>query len=185
MFIFSVSSLVSFDKLRFSKKPSVWLNFEIHFVNNLISAVCETVVHVCSVAQSWPTLWDPMDCSPPGSSVHGIFLAGILEWVAIRGSSWPRDRTWVSCSSYVGRHVLYCWTTGEALVRPYSFSIPNVCSFFFFISFARYMSIWFVLLKSYHLFLFIFRALFLFINLCFLCVSFSLLCSFCWVGWPN
>ena len=38
----------------------------------------------------------PMDCSPPGSSVHGIFQARILEWVAIsssRGSSWPGDRT--------------------------------------------------------------------------------------------
>ena len=35
------------------------------------------------VAQSCPTLCDPMDCSPPGSSVHGIFQARILEWVAI------------------------------------------------------------------------------------------------------
>ena len=46
------------------------------------------------VAQSCPTLCDPMDCSPPGSSVHGIFQARILEWVAIsfsRGSSPPRD----------------------------------------------------------------------------------------------
>ena len=54
-----------------------------------------------SVAQSCPTLCDPTDCSPPGSSVHGIFRAGILEWVAIsfsRGSSRPRDRT---CVSYV------------------------------------------------------------------------------------
>ena len=41
------------------------------------------------------TLWDPMVCSPPGSSVHGILQARILEWVAIpssRGSSWPRDQ---------------------------------------------------------------------------------------------
>ena len=35
------------------------------------------------VAQSCPTLSDPMDCSPPGSSVHGIFQAGVLEWGAI------------------------------------------------------------------------------------------------------
>ena len=43
---------------------------------------------------------DPMDCSPPGSSVHAIFQARILEWVAIsffRGSSWPREWTRVSC----------------------------------------------------------------------------------------
>ena len=48
------------------------------------------------VAQSCMTLCDPMDCSPPGSSVHGILHARILEWVAIpsfRGSSGPRDRT--------------------------------------------------------------------------------------------
>ena len=53
----------------------------------------------CEVAQSWPTLCDHMDCSLPGSSVHGIFQARILEWAAIsfsRGSSQPRDRTWVS-----------------------------------------------------------------------------------------
>ena len=46
------------------------------------------------VAQSCLTLCDPMDCSPPGSSVHGIFQARILEWVAIPfsgGSSGPRD----------------------------------------------------------------------------------------------
>ena len=48
-----------------------------------------------------------MNCSPPGSSVHGIFQARILEWVAIsssRGSSQPRDPTHVCC---IGRWVLY------------------------------------------------------------------------------
>ena len=40
-------------------------------------------MHACSVGQSCPTLFDPMDCSPPGSSVHGIFQARILEWIAI------------------------------------------------------------------------------------------------------
>ena len=52
------------------------------------------------VAQSRLTLCDPTDCSPPGSSVHGILQARILEWVAIpfsRASSRPRDRTRVSC----------------------------------------------------------------------------------------
>ena len=55
---------------------------------------------VCSVAQSCLTLCDHVDYSTPGSSVHGILQAWILEWVAIpfsRGSSWPRDRTHVSC----------------------------------------------------------------------------------------
>ena len=51
------------------------------------------------VTQSCPTHSDPMDCSLPSSSVHGIFQATVLEWVAIafsRGSSRPRDRTQVS-----------------------------------------------------------------------------------------
>ena len=52
----------------------------------------------------------PMDCSPPGSSVPGILQARILEWVAIsfsRESSQPRDRTWVSYVSCIGRQALY------------------------------------------------------------------------------
>ena len=59
--------------------------------------------------QSCPTLRDPMDCSPPNSSAHGILQARILEWVAIsscRGSSWPRDRTSV-CYFCIGGQVLY------------------------------------------------------------------------------
>ena len=46
------------------------------------------------VSQSCPALCDPVDCSPPGSSIHGILQARIPEWVAIpfsRGSSQPRD----------------------------------------------------------------------------------------------
>ena len=52
------------------------------------------------VAQSCPTLCDPMDCSLPDSSVHGIFQAIVLEWIAIsfsRGSSRPRYWTRVFC----------------------------------------------------------------------------------------
>ena len=52
------------------------------------------------VIKSCPSLWDPMDHSPPGSTVHGILQARILEWVAIPFSRWfsrPRDRTCVSC----------------------------------------------------------------------------------------
>ena len=58
----------------------------------------------CVHAQSCLTLCDPMDCSPPGSFVHGIFLARTLESVAIsssRGSSWPRDLTRISCVSCI------------------------------------------------------------------------------------
>ena len=71
-------------------------------------------VHACSVTQLHATLWDPMDCSPPSSSVHGISQVRILEWVAFslsRGSSRPRDWTCISC---MGRLILYHWATGEA-----------------------------------------------------------------------
>ena len=66
------------------------------------------------VAQLCPTLCDPMDCSPPGSLVHGIFQAWILEWVAIpfsRGSSQPRDRTQVS---HIVSRCFTIWATREA-----------------------------------------------------------------------
>ena len=59
-----------------------------------------------------PTLCNPMDCSPPGSNVLGIFQARILEWVVMpssRGSSQPRDQTLISYVSCVGRQVLYHW----------------------------------------------------------------------------
>ena len=55
---------------------------------------------VCVHAQSRPTLCNPMDCSLPGSSVHGILQARMLEWVAIsfsRRSSRPRDQTHIPC----------------------------------------------------------------------------------------
>ena len=54
-----------------------------------------------------------MDCSPPGSSVHGILQARVLEWVAIpfsRGSSWPRDRTQVACTA---GGIFMVWATRE------------------------------------------------------------------------
>ena len=60
--------------------------------------------------QSCPTLCDPMDYSPPGSSLHGVFQARILEWVALsfsRESSRPRDQTCISYVSCIGKQVLY------------------------------------------------------------------------------
>ena len=61
---------------------------------------CEYKKRKMLAAQSCPALCDPMDCSPPDSSVHVIFQARILEWVAApfsRGSFQPRHPTWVSC----------------------------------------------------------------------------------------
>ena len=69
------------------------------------------------VVQSCPTLCDPVDCSLPGSSLHGILQARILERVTIsfsRGSSQPRDRTQVS---HIGGRCFNLWATREALFK--------------------------------------------------------------------
>ena len=66
-------------------------------------------MHACLVVSY---LCNPMDYSMPGSSVHGIFQAGILEWVAIsypRESSQPTDQTHISCVSRIGRQIIYHW----------------------------------------------------------------------------
>ena len=65
------------------------------------------------------TLCDYMDYSSLGSSVHGISQARMMEWVAIavsRGSSWPRNWTWVSYISSTGRWVFYHCATGKSLL---------------------------------------------------------------------
>ena len=68
-------------------------------------------VCVRSVTQLCLTLCDPMDCSLPGSSIHGILQVRILEWVVIsfsRGSSQPRDQTFISCLAGRGKHIKSC-----------------------------------------------------------------------------
>ena len=65
---------------------------------------------MCPVTQSCLTLCDAMDYASPGSSVHGIFQARVLEWVATSYSgvsSWPRDQIHISCISCIGRQILY------------------------------------------------------------------------------
>ena len=77
------------------------------------------VVSVCSVALWCPTLCDPTDYSSPGSSLHGILQARILEWTAVpfsRGSSQPRDLP-NPCVSCIGRQVLSHCACGSLLVR--------------------------------------------------------------------
>ena len=76
------------------------------------------------VTQSSPILCNPMDCSPPGSSGHGIFQARILEWVSIsfsRGSSPPRDQTQVS--HIVGR-CFTVWATREVIQKTVQLNCP-------------------------------------------------------------
>ena len=81
---------------------------------NIHFSIGKSEVKWSEVAQSCPTLCDPIDSSRPGSSVHGIFQARILEWVAIffsRGSSWPRDWIWLSC---IRGRFFTIWATREA-----------------------------------------------------------------------
>ena len=71
----------------------IWCNVSFYQRKNYLLYVCVLVTQLCL------TLFDHMACSPPGSSVHGILQARILEWVAIpfsRESSQPKDQTWVS-----------------------------------------------------------------------------------------
>ena len=75
------------------KAALTWQIRTFYFINQNAAAVAAESLQLC------PTLCDPMDCSPPGSSVHEILQARILEWVAIpfcRGSSQPRDQMLVS-----------------------------------------------------------------------------------------
>ena len=75
----------------------------------MLKMVHEPDVRACSIVQSFPDLCDPMDCSPSGSSVHGILQARILEWGAIsfsRTSSQPRDQTSIFFGSCLGRQIL-------------------------------------------------------------------------------
>ena len=92
--------------------PHGWLTADYPaFPRSILDVQCVCVrVSVWAHAQLCQTLCDPMDCGPPGSSVHGILQARILEWVAIsssRGSSRPRFQTCISCISSIGRQVLY------------------------------------------------------------------------------
>ena len=75
---------------------------------------------------SWLTLCNPMDCNAPGSSVHRILQAKILEWVAItfcRGSSQPRDQTYVSCGSCIAGGFF----TTEPLGKPHIYK--HICAY--------------------------------------------------------
>ena len=94
-FWFSVSSLTAFPPSSWILQDH-WMCFELLLIG--MNHVYRAYVPV-KLLQSCPTLCDPMDCSPPRSSVHGILQAGILGWFAVsssRGSFQPRDRTCVS-----------------------------------------------------------------------------------------
>ena len=85
---------------------SLLSQFNIDAIDNHLNDFLTCLTHITS--------WNPMDYSPPGFSLHGILQARILEWVTIpfsRGSSWPMDRTWVSC---IADGFFTSWATREA-----------------------------------------------------------------------
>ena len=113
---------------------AIWSLVSLPFLNQIYShrffsycvCVCSVIPKRCqqgpprhtqSVDKLCLTLCDLMDSSQPGSSVHGIFQARILGWVAIsysRGSSWPRNQTHISCISCNDRQIFYHCVTWEA-----------------------------------------------------------------------
>ena len=104
----------------------------------------------CYFAQSYPSLCDPMDCSLPGFSVHGILQAGILEWVAMpssKGSSWPEG--WTPCVLCLlhCRQVLY--HLHHPLLQGLKLDVNqkvegHCCSVLFFLVFFSYACFWLV-----------------------------------------
>ena len=85
---------------------------------------------VVSVAQSCPTLHDPVDCSLPGSSVHGILQGRILQWVATsssRGSFQPRNRTLLLRCSSDYCSLCVCVSVVCILLCMYARSCPTFC----------------------------------------------------------
>ena len=123
---------VTEPNLRVAKRRQQWQHIEdvcplmlscvfVVLTCNLVVCVCVCVcTHTCACTQSLSHVQlfvTPMDSSPPGSSVHAIFQAKILEQVVIsysKGSSWPRDRTCIFCIFRTGRHILCHWATREA-----------------------------------------------------------------------
>ena len=105
-------------------QTSTWINHKYTYISFPLSmsiglfslSVSLLCAGLCLVAQSCLTLCDPMDNSPPGSSVHGILQAWILECVAIpfsRGSSWPRNQTHVF---HIAGRFFTLWATMEATI---------------------------------------------------------------------
>ena len=117
------------------------------------------------VAQSCLTLCNIMGCSLPGSYVHGIFQARILEWVVIsfsRGSSQPRARTSFSGVSCIGRQILYHWATREPQ-QSFLF-LWRLLGFFLCLLFST-VALWY---NQIRFFLFTLLGLFEFVDCCLL-----------------
>ena len=120
---------------------------------NILHMVTRYIILSCSVMSDSLYL---MDCSLPGSSVHGIFQARILEWVAVsysRGSSRPRDRTCVSCISCFGRQILYHCTTWKALQDTYVKTKTSTLAFIINLLLTKLQTLYFTSFSTNGLFL--------------------------------
>ena len=99
---------------RLSSQLSLMLLFQTHLFPSCLHPPLRFWKVKLFIAQLCLTLCHPMDCSPPGSFIHGILQARILEWVAIHFSrvfSWAKDWAWVSCTT--GRFFTV-WATRQA-----------------------------------------------------------------------
>ena len=117
--ILSLTALLDFEHEYVHAHKHIYpglYNLKVYYSYEAICSIlnpCFSSNQLKPLPPSCPTLCNPMDCSLPGTSVHGISQARtrILEWVAIsfsRGCSHPRDQT---CASHISRWILYCWTT--------------------------------------------------------------------------
>ena len=116
----SITSTRTVNLVKWMKGINSFKNTQQHYSLTYSTTRAITSVYLCAkLLQLCPTLCDSVDCIPPGSSVHGILQARILEWVAMpssRGFSWPRDQTCISCISC---RFFTVWATREVL--------PQIC----------------------------------------------------------
>ena len=112
-FLWSILKILFFveESRKPEKLPIHLIYASLHKCKFAVERVMAWTLPMCSLAKWCLTLCDPMDCSPPGSSVPGISQVRRLEWFAISfstGSSWPWDLTQAFC---IGWWVLYRWVT--------------------------------------------------------------------------
>ena len=109
-------------------------------------------MHSCQCVSllSCPTLGDPMDCSLPSSSVHGFHQARVLEWGAMLGSCWPRDRICISYVSGIGLGLGLAPPEKQLLlllnmpmVTFYLWSDPHTCSVWYHLTPHNFMFLFF------------------------------------------
>ena len=122
-----------------------------------ILSLCSVTYYLCrsEVTQLCPSLCNPLDCNLPGSSVHGVFQAGVQEWVAIsfsRGSFQSRDWTWVSC---IAGRLFTVWSSREAWNKAPNLSEPSfshlwniIACLSYFIHVQLYATLWTVVCQT-------------------------------------